>query len=164
MSAKEIEPISKALVNQFTSVWKTLQAAIKKVPDERWHDGVGQWCYSQTAFHIIETAQFYLGSDPDEMIWGARAGINWNDVDDIKKEVLPKLTKELVNSYLLEIGKLLADTMRIVPDDEFHKIDGFHWFSSILEKLIYLLRHTNYHVGELNRALREWGLAPARWG
>jgi uncharacterized damage-inducible protein DinB len=161
---EDFESIAKALVNQFTSVWKMLQAAVKKVPDERWHDGVGQWYYSQTTFHIIETAQFYLGSDPDEMKWGARAGINWDDVTDIEKEVLPKLTKELVNSYLGEVGQEAADAMRSVPDDEFFKTDGFHWFNSILDKLMYLLRHTNYHVGELNRSLREWGLKPVRWG
>jgi uncharacterized damage-inducible protein DinB len=164
LTEEEKEPIAKALVNQYTSVWKTLQAAIKKVPDEKWHDGVGQWYFSQTAYHIIETAQFYLGSDPDEMKWGARAGINWDDVNDIEKEVLPKLTKELVNSYLLEVGEELTGAMRSVPNEEFFKTDGFEWFSSILDKLTYLLRHTNYHVGELNRALREWGLAPVRWG
>jgi hypothetical protein len=160
---EEMKPIATALVDQFTSVWKTLQAAIKKVTDERWHDGVGQWYFSQTAYHIIETAQFYLGSDPDAMKWGARAGIVWDDVEDIEKEVLPKLTKELVSSFLGEIGDEAAKVMRPLSNEGFFKKDGFDWFSSILDKLMYLLRHTNYHVGELNRALREWGLSPARW-
>jgi hypothetical protein len=164
MTDQAMGTIAEALVTQFTSAWKMLESAINNAPDEKWHSGVGQWYFSQTAYHIIETAQFYLGSDPDVMKWGARAGIIWDDVGDIEKEVLPKLTKELVNFYLLEIGKKLADAMRSVPNDEFFKTDGFHWFSSIFEKLMYLLRHTNYHVGELNRALREWGLKPARWG
>jgi len=125
---------------------------------------VGQWFFSQTAYHIIETVQFYLGSDPDAMEWGARASIVWDDVEDIEKEVLPKLTKELVNSYLDEIVKMAAEALRPLSNEEFFKTDGFDWFSSILDKLVYLLRHTNYHVGELNRALREWGLSPARWG
>jgi len=161
---EEIEPIARALVCQYKSVWKMLQNAIKNVPDERWHDGVGQWYFSQTAFHIIETAQFYLGSNPDAMQWGARAGIVWDDVEDLEKDVLPKLTKELVISYFGEIDRVAADEMKSVPNEGFFKTDGFEGFNSILDKLMYLLRHTNYHVGELNRALREWGLAPARWG
>ncbi|MFW9863375.1 MAG: DinB family protein [Candidatus Thorarchaeota archaeon] len=161
---EEIEPIARALVNQYTSVWKMLQNAITEVPDERWHDGVGQWYFSQTAYHIIETAQFYLGSDPDAMQWGARAGIVWDDIEDIENEVLPRLNKELVNSYLQEIEQKWAETLKSASDSNLLETDGFHWFSSILDKLIYLLRHTNYHVGELNRALREWDLSPARWG
>ncbi|MHA2066442.1 MAG: hypothetical protein ACXABY_18885 [Candidatus Thorarchaeota archaeon] len=164
MTGQATGSIAEALVTQFTSVWKMLQATINNAPAERWHDGVGQWYYSQTAYHIIETAQFYLGNDPAKMKWGARAEINWEDVNDIEKEALPKLTKELVNSYLGEVGQEAADAMRSVPDSEFFKIDGFDWFNSILDKLMYLLRHTNYHVGELNRSLREWGLKPVRWG
>jgi len=160
----ELGPIAKALMAQYASVWKMLEDAINKAPDERWHDGVGQWYFSQTAYHIIETAQFYLGSDPDIMKWGARAGINRDEVTNIEKVILPKLTKELVKTYLNEIGQKWADTLKSVSDSEILKTDDFHWISSILEKLIYLLRHTNYHVGELNRALREWDLSPARWG
>ena len=161
---EEREPIAKALVSQYKSVWKMLQNAITNVSDEAWHDGVGKWYFSQTAYHIIETAEFYLSSDPDVMQWGARAGVVWDDVEDIQKELLPKLTKELVNSYLQEIEQKWADTLKSASDSKLLETDGFHWFSSILDKLIYLLRHTNYHVGELNRALREWGLEPARWG
>lgn len=159
-----MQPIKAALINQYTSVWKMLQAAIENVPDEHWDSGVGHWYYSLSAYHIIETAQFYLGSNPDKMKWGARAGINWDEVDGAEKYVLPKLTKELISSYLQEIGQEWANTLKSASDADFLKKDGFHWISSILEKLMYLLRHTNYHVGELNRALREWGLAPARWG
>ncbi|MFW9802775.1 MAG: hypothetical protein ACFFFC_09000, partial [Candidatus Thorarchaeota archaeon] len=137
---EEIEPIARALVNQYTSVWKMLQNAITEVPDERWHDGVGQWYFSQTAYHIIETAQFYLGSDPDAMQWGARAGIVWDDIEDIENEVLPRLNKELVNSYLQEIEQKWAETLKSASDSNLLETDGFHWFSSILDKLIYLLR------------------------
>ncbi|MFW9966238.1 MAG: DinB family protein, partial [Candidatus Thorarchaeota archaeon] len=150
MTEEELEPIPKALMAQYTSVWKMLEDAIKNVPDDRWHDGVGQWYYSQTAYHIIETAEFYLGSDPDIMKWGSRAGINWDEVTSVEKEALPRLTKELVNSYLQEIGQKWADTLKSVSDVALLETDGFHWISSILEKLMYLLRHSNYHIGELN--------------
>lgn len=164
MNDEKSNSIAEALESQYTSVWKMLQSAIENVSDEHWHSGVGQWYFSLTAYHIIETAQFYLGSDPDLMKWGARAGINWDEIKGAEKDVLPRLTKELVSAYLREIGKEWATTLELASDADFLKKDGFHWFSSILDKLIYLLRHTNYHVGELNRALREWNLVPARWG
>lgn len=155
--------IAKVLEAQYTGSLNMLQAAIAAVPDDKWHTGVGAWFYSYNVYHTIEAVQFYLGSDPDAMKWGVRAGFEWSPDTNIEKDVLPRLTKELVNSYMLEVRQKLSNVLSPMRDEEFFQTDGFHWIDSVFEKLVYCLRHTAHHVGEICRALIEWGLEPVKW-
>ncbi|MFW9799331.1 MAG: hypothetical protein ACFFD9_02765 [Candidatus Thorarchaeota archaeon] len=155
--------IAKALEAQYAGSWKMLQAAIADVPDDKWHAGLGKWFYSYTAYHIIETVQLYMSSDPDAMKWGARAGFEWSPDTNVEKDVLPRITKDLVNSYMLEIRQQLSEVVNSMDDNEYSDTDAFHWFGSIIDKLVYCLRHTAHHIGELCRALREWGFEPVKW-
>ncbi len=155
--------ISKSLTKQYSSSWKMLEASIASVTDENWHSGVGKWFFSLTAYHVIETPQFYMDSDPDAMKWGGHAGIEWENGIDIKNDVLPKLTKDLVKSYLIETREKLTSLFRSMTNQDLQKTDGFHWFDSIFEKMVYLLRHNMHHIGELSRTLRDWDCEPVKW-
>jgi len=140
-----------------------LESAIESVPDDKWHQGIGKWYFSFNAYHVIDTAQFYMLSDPDQMKWGERAGIDWESVEDWEKEVLPKLTKDFVQSYLMETKEKMISLFNSMTDQDYLKRDGFHWFDSVLEKLVYLLRHSMLHIGELSRSLREWSCKHIKW-
>ncbi len=140
-----------------------LEAAMASVTDDKWHSGVSKWHFSLTAYHVVETAQFYMRSDPDAMKWGARAGYGWREDIDIKKEILPRLTRELVQTYLEETREGLTSVLKSMSAEDLLKKDGFYWFGSVFEKLIYLLRHTTHHIGELNRTLRDWECEPVKW-
>ncbi len=163
MTAKAKPSVATALTAQFDASWKMLHQAIECVPDEFWHKGISNWYFSLVAFHIVETAKFYSGNDPDAMKWGGHAGIDWKQVKDIEKEALPKLNKDLVISYLHEMETHIASTLSSMSATAFNSKDGFHWFSSILEKWLYLLRHNMFHIGELYRALREWNCKRPEW-
>ena len=155
--------ITEGLLRQFKSSWKMLRTAIENVPDEKWHDGSEGWFFSMTAYHFVETMEFYIGNDPDAMKWGKRAGYNWDHVKDIEKDILPLITKELVNSYLDDMEKTYAKAFSSMTLDELAGKDGFHWFTSVYEKLVYLLRHNMHHQGELSRTLSDWGCKRAKW-
>jgi hypothetical protein len=164
LMANDLLDIAKAsLANQFTASWKMLGMAIDLVPDEKWHDGTGKWYYSYTSYHIIETAQFYMRHDPSDMKWGTRAGYEWHKDIDVKREILPKVTKQLVRTFMDEIQSSLDDIVGEITENELSSQDGFYWFQSVHDKLLYLLRHTAHHLGELARTLREWNLAPVKW-
>ena len=163
MSDKEKLGIGIALLNQFAASWKMIRQAIECVPDEFWHKGVNQWFFSILAYHIVETADYYASSDPKAMTWGQRAGYDWEDVKDIEKDVLPRITKDLVLSYLKDVEEQIDNLLSSMSNDAFFNKDGFDRFSSILEKLVYLLRHNMFHIGELFRALREWGCERPKW-
>ncbi|MHA1137891.1 MAG: DinB family protein [Candidatus Thorarchaeota archaeon] len=157
------ESLTKWILRQYQSSWKMLRAALENIPDEKWHDGSGGWYFSLDAYHIVETMEFYMNESPDGMKWGNRAGFDWDNVKDKEKDVLPKISKELVSTYLDEMEELVTKTICAMDSEKLNSKDGFHWFESIFEKLIYLLRHNMHHMGQLSRSLRDWGCKRAKW-
>jgi hypothetical protein len=161
---EEISSFREALINQFEGKWKMLVEAIVKCPNEKFHDGIGEWSYSFSIYHIIETANFYIGDKPEEMKWGLKAGFDWNT--DSKEKISKKkreITKEMLLDYCEEIEKKIHNFLENNNDEDLIKKDGFHWFSSIYEKLVYLLRHNSFHIGELAKTLREWETDRIKW-
>lgn len=163
MTTNLLDATKASIAKQFAASWKMLNAAIDLVPAERWHAGTGKWYYSYTIYHVVETAQFYIQNEPGDMKWGSRAGYEWHEGIDIKTEILPKITKQLVRSFLDEVQNKLDDIVGEITDNALSAQDGFYWFRSVHEKLFYLLRHTAHHIGELARTLREWNLEPVEW-
>ena len=153
-----------ALQIQFKRKWTMLIDALSKCPEDRFHDGIGEWTYSSTVYHILETADFYIKDNPDEMKWGLKAGYDWNtDSKEIIKMKLKELTKSLLLEYLEEIDKKINDFLIEKSDEDLLKKDDFHWFDSIYDKLVYLLRHNSYHLGELAKTLRDWKCDRIKW-
>ena len=124
----------KGLIRQYQSSWKMLRNAIENIPDEKWHGGSEGWYYSLNAYHIVETMEFYMNDNPDAMKWGNRAGFDWNKVEDKEKDVLPKISKELVITYLDEMEELVTKTITSMNNKKLEAKDGFHWFESVFEK------------------------------
>jgi len=151
------------LVRQYQSSWKMLRTAIENIPDEKWHDGSEGWYFSLTAYHIVETMEFYINNNPDDMKWGSRAGFDWDSAEDKEKDVLPKISKKLVTAYLGEMEELVTKTITSMDSEKLAAKDGFHWFDSVFEKYLYLLRHNMHHNGELSRTLRDWGCKRSKW-
>ena len=155
--------VVESIVNQFFKGLEMTKEAIENVPDSKWNDGTEKWFFSLTAYHIVETLDFYMRSDHEGMVWGARADYSWENMSSIEKDILPKLSKELVLEYISEIENNLSSVLKTTSDKDLLGKDGFHWFSSILEKLQYALRHTAYHCGELAIALRTWDAPHIKW-
>ena len=155
--------MKQSIKSQFESSAAMLHDAVSNVDDERWHDGIGKWYFSLTAYHIVETMRFYNGSNPEEMKWGERAGFSWGKNTNIENDVLPLITKELVLEFLEEVEEELSGRLNSLSLQDLLEKDDFHWFKCVFEKYIYLLRHNMHHIGEMVRTLREWGQEPAKW-
>jgi uncharacterized damage-inducible protein DinB len=157
------DTIVEGLHRQFMSSCNMLRKAIENVPDEKWHHGGEGWFFSLTAYHIVETLDFYLRKSPDGMKWGGRAGYDWEKSKDIESDVLPKITKKIVASYLDEVEGRLTEVFSSLDANDLSSKDDFPWFSSMFEKLIYVLRHNMHHVGELSKTLRDWQCTRVEW-
>ncbi len=142
------------LKRQFDATLEMVRHGIDDMPDEKWAWEKGDWCYSLTLYHILETMEFYLGSDPKEMKWGKRAGFDWDDIPEKKRDITPLITKELTLKYLIEIQNSLDGIFETLSDQDILKKDGFEWFANVFEKLTYLLRHNQHHLGELSLGAR----------
>ena len=149
--------IAFGLARQFQGMWRMVRQAIDQIPDEHWAQGIKEdkkWFYSLRVYHIIETAEFYARDTHEGMLWGARLGkVNWWETIT-HKEAAAKVVKGETRIYQTDIAKYIESYLKRISDEELLKKDGFHWFSSVLEKLQYLLQHNLYHLGELTMQLR----------
>ncbi len=155
--------LSQSILNQFLKGLEMTKDAIEYVPDSKWHDGYEGWFFSLNSYHIVETIAFYLQSDHEGWVWGTRAGFSWDNMKKIEDDILQKITKDIVNSYIAEVEESLSTLLDGISDDQLMEKDGFHWFVCIFEKLQYTLRHTAQHCGELSIALRSWGIPHVKW-
>ncbi|MFW9922888.1 MAG: DinB family protein [Candidatus Thorarchaeota archaeon] len=162
MSSEDKKEIwaNNALLSQFTSSWKMLRDAIENCPVEYWYRTDKDWNYSKTVYHIIETQEFYLRDTPDGMVWGKLIG-DVNNKDLPAEAVLP--AKELLIGYLEDLENQISSYITNIDFEELLGKDGFRWFTSRFEKLLYLLRHNAHHLGELGRMLREWDCTRMKW-
>ncbi|MFX1284571.1 MAG: DinB family protein [Promethearchaeota archaeon] len=157
--------IGLVLSNQFASSWKMLRQAIKNVPDTYWSKEINDWSFSWNIYHIIETADYYKQSTPTGMEWGKRVNINLKaDSENTIKQKKAKITKDQLLGYLEEIEDQVSDLLENSSDEELLGKDEFDdGHLIILEKILYLLRHNMHHIGELNKALRDWQCERIKW-
>jgi hypothetical protein len=155
------------LSRQFNHSWALLSQAINNISDDRWgqvltHDHDNYWVFSLTVYHILETSEFYIRNSPDGMEWGKKGQIDWDSDFPIEKKII-YLTKSLIKQYLEEIKSDLEIMFSSTLNNQLFNTDGFSWFPSVLDKYLYLLRHNMMHIGELNKALREWKYPRINW-
>jgi len=151
--------INSALLKQFTSTWRMLQKAIENVEPTRWAVTEKDWSFAKTAYHILETQEFYIRDSPEGMVWNKM--LKTIKEKGKEKTILP--TKEQLLTYLEEIEGKVTSYLKELTFEQLAMQDGFKWFNSILEKLLYLLRHNAHHLGELGRMLREWDNKRMKW-
>jgi len=165
MTDKEVENfLSKALLRQYEGKWDMLKQAIEKYPNELWGEDKGDWTYSWTIHHIIETTEYYIANSPESMKWGKRVGIDWDN--DSKESIIRKkagISKTFLLEYLEEMKNKVNSFLKESNENDMMEKDEFHWFHSIFEKLVYLLRHNTLHLGELSKTLRDNGFERMKW-
>ncbi|MBN1330562.1 MAG: DinB family protein [Candidatus Heimdallarchaeota archaeon] len=160
-NGKQETCISNGLLSQFASTWKMLKQAINIIPDEYWYMTNKEWTYSYTVYHIIETQEFYLRNDPEGMQWGRLLGGEIDNENIPAEEKYP--SKAVIIDYMEKIETKIIEHLQNISNEQLFQKDGFKWFSSVFEKLLYLLRHNAHHLGELGRMLREWDCERMRW-
>lgn len=155
------------LSRHFNNSWALLLQAMNNASDDRWeqilsHDKNGFWVFSLTVYHILETAEFYIRVSPDGMEWGQKGQINWESHSPLADKIT-HLTKPFLKQYLNEIESKTDNIFSLTPISRLFEADGFSWFPCILDKYLYLLRHSMIHIGELNKSLRDWKYPRINW-
>lgn len=153
--------IGTGLADQFERMWIMLREAIGNCPDEEWKRDAGHWFLipSRLAYHTIETVDFYGRESPVEMDWARRFGADWETKE---AEKLPD--REPILDYLEEIRGSLGGKLRSMSDEAFLAGHAFPWTgATVLERMIYTLRHSMFHAGQIQAELRRRGLQGAEW-
>lgn len=141
--------LSKSLGDQYKRCLHMFRRALEKFSDAEWRKGEQlDRRPAALAYHTLETIDFYTGErTADEFPWGERFGADWETDDPAR---LPSL--EQIQTYLQEMDEKLA---RWLEEADFSGPETvFKWTGrTTLERGLYLLRHTQHHVGELSREL-----------
>ena len=134
--------INSGILSQFSSTWKMIRKAIEVVPDEYWYGKTHDWSYSQTLYHILETQIFYIRDTPEGMEWGTLLKELATDDKPIEEVYPPRV---ILMDLLEKTEKEVTDYIKGLTLEQLLGKDDFEWFSSVFEKLLYLLRH-NQHL------------------
>ncbi len=153
--------VSASLIEQFERMWGSLREATENFSDEKWRRSeIAYLVPASLAMHTIETTEFYIGDLPgDKFPWG-RLGGDWDGRDPAKWP-----GQERMAEYLEEVReKTRAWLMRLEDEAWFGPAGWCEWTGkTMLDRALYMLRHAQHHLAQLNVELRRAGLKPAEW-
>ncbi len=157
-----MKTIANEIAEQFRRQWKTVMHACEVVPEDQWKAGdIDYLVPVRQIYHIVFTTDMYINDMSYESYkphrrytidWEGGALDDLPTLDEIKVEIAAMESK--LSGWIEAKGDegLLAEE------------DGYPWVGKTkLSRLLYLLRHNQCHIGELNSELRRRELARAEW-
>jgi hypothetical protein len=136
------------LADQYARAYKMLYTVIDNIPTDKWTSGLTEACIpARIAYHTIEGLDFFLSDKPpSDFPWGQQFNGSW---EDLPEQSLP--TKEEIVTYLKETQERVVDYFQAATDDVLlEAFDLYGWSGTTkLGQLVYALRHTMHHQGEL---------------
>lgn len=155
-------PVTDALVDHFQRVCAMLQSAFETFPDQAWCDEAEDCrAPSRIAYHILLSSERYTWQGlADEYIPKRRFSLNWETTPLAQ---LP--TKAEFLQHFRTMAEEILNWLRSHGDTGLASSKPtFPWTGScMLGQALYLLRHLQHHLGELNTELRRKGLPAGDW-
>lgn len=156
------DAVVSALKRHFARTWDMWQEEIANVPDGEWTSGdVDYLIPARHLCHVVVSADFYTGDTPlDNYDWNKFFDGDW---EGMPAEKLPG--KEAALARLGEIRAIVDRRLGALDDEALLEAERMcPWTGkTLLDRLLYLLRHCQHHLGELHAELRRRGVKRARW-
>lgn len=145
---------------QFESFWSMFFSVFDVCTPEEWREaGVEAFATpARLMLHIVETVDYYFDAEPEAFDWG-REG-DWRH-DAVK--ALP--SEGAMRDYAREVRHKTEDwfTYHEAEDCNAHESTfGTDWETD-LERVVYVLRHSQHHLGQLSLELQRRGLPEILW-
>ena len=151
-----------ALIDQFARSWQELRDAVAKTPDNEWRHGSPDYLTpARLAYHILFTADMYATHMGYEEYKPHRR--YKLDCEDTPSDQLPSREEILTSIDEMEVeAKVwllsLGDEGLMAPESQ------YPWTGHIrLGRALYLLRHNQWHIGEINAIMRARGYEQVTW-
>jgi hypothetical protein len=155
--------IVNALKDQFQRQWRTIREIAGSLSDEQWKSGdIIHLVPARLVYHILSGTEVYARSTSyEEYKSHQRFALDWQTVP--AEELL---NREKTLLYVEEMEKAVSDWLQSLGDEGIVEADeGFPWTGATkLGRTVYLLRHTQNHIGEINSELRRRDLPRGKWG
>jgi uncharacterized damage-inducible protein DinB len=150
-------PQAEAIGDQFVRTLLMLREAVQAFPAEEWRKGDTPYQRpAGLALHILVSAHDYCTSTPQE-VERANRFPDWEENDSAR---LP--SQEELLAYLDEVSQSAA---RFVGTADFAAEETrFRWVgSTLLSRMVYVLRHTQHHLAEMCLELHRRGIRAPQW-
>lgn len=143
--------IKEAVWSQFGASMDMLENAIRMCPEDLWNTKLNFW---YTAYHCIFWTDYYLTTDPDN--FEPPSPFTFSEFDPTGIKPARPYTKEELLAYLTygrQKAKLLISclTAERLNDRWINDYKNY----SLLEILLYNIRHIQHHSAQLNLLLRQ---------
>jgi hypothetical protein len=138
-------------IKQYGHSWRVFERIVKDFDKDAWiHTGRKSYTPVRLAFHILKSVKYYI--EDSSTIHFASGKFLESEWETTKEENLPSQ-----NDILVCINELKAKTEVWLSEIDFtSKNMSFEWAGETkLGVVIFLLRHTLYHLGELSCLLNE---------
>ena len=139
------------LISQYSHVWRVFERLVTDFDDEAWlHTGRKATTPARLSFHILKSTKYYL-EDPSavEFVSGKSFEANCETADE---EDLPSRSDVIacIREFARKTECWLAE-MDLRSSNQ-----AFAWAGKTrLGVVLFLLKHTVYHLGELSSLLNE---------
>ena len=151
--------LKKILWQQFGATIDMLENALIACPEELWNTQSQFW---YMGYHTLFYLDYYLSDDPDSFSPPAPFTLSEFDPSDVMPNIV--YSKEQLLSYL-EFGRQKCyDLIAGLTAEKVAKrfINEYRNYS-ILEILLYNMRHVQHHVAQLNLLLRQGINEAPKW-
>jgi hypothetical protein len=156
------QQVANELKEQFRRQWVALRGLMSSLPEGQWRSGeLAHLVPARLLYHILSGTEVYARSTSyEEYKASQRFPQDWQFAP---VEALPDEHAALghighMESQVEEWLESLGDEGLMGPDP------GFPWTgTNKLGRALYLLRHSQNHIGELNSELRRRGLPRGKW-
>jgi hypothetical protein len=157
----ELERIRESLRRQFGAAVETLQKAIEACPEGVWFDRSRQPEFWYVAFHTLFFLDFYLAESPE----GYQPPLPFTRDELDPAGILPE--QPYSKAELLAFLDHSRNRLQAIWDAPVEKLQEQRKFrpiqSSLLEVLLYNMRHIQHHAAQLNLILRQATDSAPRW-
>lgn len=157
-AALEAGPQAEALADQALRTLAMLRQAIQAFPAEEWRKGDTPYQRpAGWALHILTSIDDYSTLKPGEADAHPRFPVNWDEKDSLK---LPSQDEML--AYLEQVERKLA---HVLAEADLSQVETlFRWTgSTLLSRVVYMLRHAQHHLAEMCLELHRRGLPAPQW-
>jgi hypothetical protein len=150
------------ILDHYGRQFETLDSLFDRVNDEAWrHEdqrlkGVWQWMT-----HTLETIEFYMSDKPPgEFGFGHRFDLDWEQPEPANNPSLDEMKQ-----YLDGVRGNAFRVLESMSEEDFTAPETVHeWTGATFgAKMLYLMRHTQQHVGDMNRVLAYHGCESMVW-
>ncbi len=152
--------IGETLQAQFDRVWQSLRQTIGQLTDEQLASAPIPWLSpARQAFHIIDSVSAYVDPCPDT--WEqSQLSRTWATAPT---DELPDRREILSNLNAVE-AKTTVWLLSLTSDQWTRDETKIPWAgATTLDRALYALRHTQYHVALIHTELRRLGLPRPQW-